>query len=56
MSDYAGIAIAEDDHWVIDVTGLGSTMAGSVLEDMAVDRVMATTHTGEDVHVGVRIV
>jgi hypothetical protein len=57
MTDYT--AIAEGDHWVIDVTGVGTTTDGSVndLEDMAVDLVIAMTHTArEDVHVELRIV
>jgi hypothetical protein len=39
MADYIATAIAEGDHWVIDVTGVGTTTAVSVndLEDMAVD-------------------
>jgi hypothetical protein len=59
MADYTATAIAEGDHWVIDVTGVGTTTAGSVddLEDMAVDLVIAMTHTArEDVHVELRIV
>ena len=59
MADYTATAIAEGDHWVIDVTGVGTTTAVSVddLEDMAVDLVIATTHTArENVHVEVRIV
>ena len=59
MADYTATAIAEGDHWVIDVTGVGTTTAGSVndLEDMAVDLVIAMTHTArEDVHVELRII
>ncbi len=59
MADYTATAIAEGDHWVIDVTGVGTTTAGSVndLEDMEVDLVIAITHSArEDVHVEVRIV
>jgi hypothetical protein len=59
MADYTATAIAEGDHWVIDVTGVGTTTADSVndLEDMAVDLVIAMTHTArEDVHVELRIV
>ena len=59
MADYTATAIAEGDHWVIDVTGVGTTTAGSVdyLEDMAVDLVIAMTHTApEEVHVQTRIV
>jgi hypothetical protein len=59
MADYTATAIAEGNHWVIDVTGVGTTTAGSVndLEDMAVDLVIAMTHTArEDVNVEVRIV
>jgi hypothetical protein len=58
MADYTATAIAEGDHWVIDVTGVGTTTAGSVndLEDMAVDLVIAMTHSArEDVHVELRI-
>jgi hypothetical protein len=59
MADYTATAIAEGDHWVIDVTGVGTTTASSVddLEGMAVDLVVAMTHTTrEDVHVELRIV
>ena len=59
MADYTATAIAEGDHWVIDVTGVGTTTADSVndLEDMAVDLVIAMTHTArEEVHVELRIV
>ncbi len=59
MADYTATAIAEGDHWVIDVPGVGTTTAGSVndLENMAIDLVIAMTHTArEDVHVEVRIV
>jgi len=59
MADYIATAIAEGDHWVIDVTGVGTTTAVSVndLEDMAVDLVIAMTHNPrEKVHVEVRIV
>ena len=59
MADYTATAIAEGNHWVIDVTGVGTTTAGSAndLEDMAVDLVIAMTHTPrEKVHVEVRIV
>jgi hypothetical protein len=59
MADYTATAIAEGDHWVIDVPGVGTTQAGRIdeLEDMAVDLVIAMTHTArEDVHVEVRIV
>ena len=59
MADYTATAIAEGDNWVIDVTGVGTTTADSVndLEDMAVDLVIAMTHTArEDVHVEVHIV
>ena len=59
MADYTANAIAEGDHWVIDVTGIGTTTAGSVndLEDMAIDLVIAMTHIArEDVHVELRIV
>lgn len=59
MADYTATAIAEGDQWVIDVTGVGTTTADSVndLEDMAVDLVIAMTHTSrEDVHVELRII
>jgi hypothetical protein len=59
MSGYTATAICEGDHWVIDVPGVGSTQADSVddLEEMAVDLVVAKTHTApEDVHVELRIV
>jgi protein-tyrosine-phosphatase len=58
MAEYTATAIAEGDHWAIDVAGVGTTTAGSVddLEDMAVDLVIAMTHTArEDVHVEMRI-
>jgi hypothetical protein len=51
--------LEDGDHWVIDVTGVGTTTAVSVndLEDMAVDLIIAMTHTPrERVHVEVRIV
>ena len=59
MADYTATAIAEGDHWVIDVTGVGTTTADSVndLEDMAVDLVIAMTHTArENVRVELRII
>jgi hypothetical protein len=59
MADYTATAIAEGDHWVIDVPGVGTTQADSVddLQDVAVDLVTAMTHTApQDVHVEVRIV
>ncbi len=59
MADYTATAICEGDHWVIDVPGVGTTRADSVddIEEMALDLVIAMTHTGpEDVHVQVRIV
>lgn len=59
MADYTATAIAEGDHWVIDIPGVGTTEADSIddIEDMAVDLVIAMTHTAaEDVHVEVRIV
>jgi hypothetical protein len=59
MADYTATAIAEGDHWVIDVPGVGTTEADSIddIEDMAVDLVIAMTHTApEDVRVQVRIV
>jgi hypothetical protein len=59
MSDYTATAIAEGDHWVIDVPGVGTTQADTVedIEAMAVDLVTAMTHAAPaDVHVEVRIV
>jgi hypothetical protein len=59
MADYTATAISEGDHWVIDVDGVGTTQADSVddIEEMAVDLVIALTHTApEEVHVQVRIV
>ena len=59
MADYIATAISEGDHWVIDVDGVGTTQADSVddIEGMAVDLVVALTHTAPDeVHVQVRIV
>ena len=58
MAGYTATAISEGDHWVIDVPGVGTTQADSVddLEEMAVDLVIAMTHTApEDVHVELRI-
>jgi hypothetical protein len=59
MADYTATAICEGDYWVIDVPGVGTTQADSIddLEEMAVDLVIAMTHTDpQDVHVQVRIV
>jgi len=59
MADYTATAIAEGDHWVIDVPGVGTTQADSVddLQEVAVDLVTAMTHAApQDVHVDVRIV
>jgi hypothetical protein len=59
MADYTATAICEGDHWVIDVSGVGSTQADSIddLEEMALDLVIAMTHTApEEVHVRLRIV
>jgi hypothetical protein len=59
MADYTATAIAEGDHWVIDVPGVGTTEADSIddLQEMAVDLVLAMTHAApEDVHVEMRIV
>ena len=53
------LVVSFGDHWVIDVTGVGTTTAGSVndLEDMAVDLVIAITHTArEEVQVELRFV
>jgi len=58
MAAYTATAIAEGDHWVIDIPGVGSTQADRIedIEGMAVDLVIAMTHTAaEDVHVEVRI-
>jgi hypothetical protein len=59
MPDYTATAISEGDHWVIDVTGVGTTQADGIeeLEEMAFDLVIAMTHTApEDVHIVLRIV
>jgi hypothetical protein len=59
MADYTATAIAEGDHWVIDVPGVGTTQAETVdeLEEMALDLVVAMTHSApEDVHISMRIV
>jgi hypothetical protein len=59
MTDYTATAICEGDHWVIDVSGVGSTQADSIddLEEMALDLVIAMTHKApEEVHVRLRIV
>jgi hypothetical protein len=59
MADYTATAIAEGDHWVIDVPGVGTTQADSIddLDEMALDLVVAMTHTDpEDVHISMRIV
>jgi len=59
MADYTATAIAEGDHWVIDVSGVGTTQADSIddLDEMALDLVVAMTHTApEDVHISMRIV
>jgi hypothetical protein len=59
MAEYTATAVSEGDHWVIDVPGVGTTQADRVedVEEMAVDLVIATTHTApEEVHVEVRIV
>jgi hypothetical protein len=59
MAGYTATAIAEGDHWVIDVDGVGTTEADTVddVQEMAVDLVVAVTHAAhEDVHVDVRIV
>jgi len=58
MAEYTATAIAEGDHWVIDVPGVGTTETDTVehIEQMAVDLVTARTHTAPaDVHVDVRI-
>jgi hypothetical protein len=59
MAEYTATAIAEGDHWVIDVPGVGTTEADTIdgIEEMAVDLVTAKTHSApKDVHVQVRIV
>ncbi len=59
MPDYTATAIAEGDHWEIDIPGVGSTQADSMddLEQAAVDLVIAMTHTArEGVHVEVRVI
>jgi hypothetical protein len=59
MADYTATAIREGDLWVIDVPGVGTAHTDSLdgIEDMAVDLVIAMTHTApQDVHVQVRIV
>jgi hypothetical protein len=59
MADYTATAIAEGDHWVIDIPGVGTTEADSIddLENMAVDLVTAMTHTArQDVHVQMRVI
>jgi predicted RNase H-like HicB family nuclease len=59
MADYTATAIAEGDHWVIDVPDVGTTQAETVdeLEEMALDLIVAMTHTApEDVHISMRIV
>ena len=59
MAEYTATAIAEGDHWVIDVPGVGTTEADTIdgIEEMAVDLVTAKTHSApQDVHVHLRIV
>lgn len=59
MPDYTATAICEGDHWIIDVTDVGTTQADSVddIEAMAVDLVTAVTHTAPaEVHVRLLIV
>jgi hypothetical protein len=59
MPDYTATAVREGEYWVVDVPGIGTTHADTVddIEDMAIDLVIAMTHTArEDVHVQVRIV
>ena len=59
MADYTATAIAEGDHWEIDIPDVGTTQADSMddLEEAAVDLVIAMTDTPrEDVHVEIRIV
>ncbi|MGY1636810.1 hypothetical protein ACI78V_09170 [Geodermatophilus sp. SYSU D00742] len=59
MADYTATAINEGDHWVIDVSGVGTTQAERVedLEETARDLVIAMTHAlAEDVHIALRIV
>jgi hypothetical protein len=59
MAEYTATAVREGDLWVIDVPGVGTTQADSIddIEKVAVDLVLATTHTApDDVHVQVVIV
>jgi hypothetical protein len=59
MPDYTATAIAEGDHWEIDIPGIGSTQADSMddLEQAAVDLVIAMTHAArEGVHVDLRVI
>ncbi len=59
MPDYTATAIAEGDHWEIDIPGIGSTQADSMddLEQAAVDQVIAMTHAArEGVHVDLRVI
>ena len=59
MAEYTATAVSEGDHWVIDVPGVGTTQADRVedLEEMALDLVVAMTHTEpDDVHIAMRIV
>ena len=59
MPDYTATAIAEGDHWEIDIPGVGSTQADSMddLEQAAVDLVVAMTQAArEGVHVDLRVI
>jgi hypothetical protein len=51
MPDYTATAIAEGDHWEIDIPDVGSTQADSMddLEQAAVDLVVAVTHAAREV-------
>ena len=59
MPDYTATAIAEGDHWEIDIPGIGSTQADSMdeLEQAVVHLVMPMTHAArEGGHVEVRVI
>ncbi|MGR7027689.1 hypothetical protein [Geodermatophilus sp. URMC 62] len=59
MPDYTATAIAEGDHWEIDIPDVGSTQADSMddLEQAAVDLVVAVTHAApEVVNVELRVI
>ena len=59
MADYTATAVAEGDHWEIDIPGVGSTLADSMddIEQAAVELDDAMTHTArEGVNVTVRVI